>query len=189
MTWRSRTIVHTVDAVEAWLRGSIQLDKPLLIGVDGFDGAGKSHLTRALSNRCGFPYIAVDDDRFRARHFDDGSGVTSYADTTNIAKLREEASSLRRGALPFLVDAVTLGDVLTAVGEKADVRIYVMKLSENFLVADLVWHEQYNIAGFEDGSFPLEPPPLARCILEYHAQSKPHERADLIYAWQPPMNV
>lgn len=184
MRWRERLIVHTVDEVEQWLRQAISLDKGLLVGMDGFDGAGKSHLTRALSERCNVSYIEVDERRFRARHFDDDSNVTSYVETTSIPGLKEDVSRLRAGAVPFVVDAVTLDDVLTAVGEKADVRIYVMKLDENYPDGELFWLGQHHIAAFEEGRS-IEPSPLTRCILEYHVRTKPHEHADLIYARRP----
>lgn len=98
MRWRERLIVHTVDEVEQWLRQAISLDKGLLVGMDGFDGAGKSHLTRALSERCNVSYIEVDERRFRARHFDDDSNVTSYVETTDRVPSRGVADgwSVRR---------------------------------------------------------------------------------------------
>lgn len=144
----------------------IKSDKAIkIIGIDGFCGAGKTHLSNAIQTLIGCPSIDTDDFVLIK---------DSNLDYAEILDLRAIDKALNEDKI--VICGICLKGILNKIGRKADITIYVKKVSENGL-----WHEGLNFEEFEEGTYPvkLNEPDLS--VYKYHSRHRPHENADIIY--------
>jgi hypothetical protein len=173
MTILSRPTVHS-------LLGPIIHRDPSLIGIDGLDGCGKSTLANELAGHIHFDVVSIDD------FLDRNKGT--YVDHIELNRLGEALQG--RNAI---VEGVCLLKVLSLIGLKPDLSIYVQRIRNGIwddedwlgLDRDLDEHlERIRIAATafsEDG----EDVPLADMsteVIRYHHEYRPHDSADLTFS-------
>lgn len=138
-----------------------------LIRIEGFCGAGKSRVARALANMIGAKHI--EGDEF-ANKFDD---PPAYPACIRQAELDAAIGEAIASGAVVVLDAVCLDHVAPFAKWGRGSLVYVKQLSFNNATAPM-WS-----AGFD-----LEDDPPAdevhRSVHLYHVEARPHERADLI---------
>ena len=155
------------------------------IGVDGLDGIGKSTLARAMAKRLGGSVISLDDhlnkkqDRY-VQHI----------------RYKEVSAAIMASVSPTLIEGVCLLAVAERCDFDVDVLVYVRRLSRN----SGIWHDQEwclaerpavelkrkeqelrSIFAEETGYIADEDLGLRGELIDYHAQWKPVQRADLVF--------
>ena len=142
---------------------------PCIIGVDGFPGAGKSHLARALAMHLQVPCIHADD------YVDKRDDVHDYIARIRVSELRRDLLSAIASRHRVLCDAVCAQWVWAAVNIEPRHRIYVKRVS-----VQGVWNDGIDLENFlEDPESESGQPWLERQVLRYHAKESPHLRADI----------
>ncbi|KAA0675731.1 hypothetical protein [Roseomonas genomospecies 6] len=131
--------------------------RPVLIGIDGRPGAGKSSLASWLAWQLGAPAIHLDlflvPDRVPPEwRLDDLSRAVQ-------GRLRGFAREERRGR-PLVVEGILLLDVLEAIGLEPDLLVHVVKEGHD-----------------TDGAA------LGPALADYRHRRAPSERADVTVVW------
>jgi hypothetical protein len=158
-----------------------------LIVLDGFDGAGKSTLAKALSEALGLNHIEVDE-------FLVPDSPVSYVESIRCPDL---AAAI--GVRPCILDGVFARDVLDRLNLTADLHVYVkrMRFQNDFrrwldgefeefqTFAEWKENEDRSIAEYDKliGGTAHDPsqPGLFCDLRDYHFRRPPHERTDLIF--------
>lgn len=163
-----------------------------LIGIDGIDGSGKTTLSKKLSDELGYTHINLDD------YVDRNCG-------TFVEHIRydELLSSIHSTQSPVILEGVCLLAVLEKLQRKADLLIYVRRITDYGSwrdedkcdivgdVDELILKEKETLrtfceamARFEGKNFDANAcdiPPLVEELIRYHHRYAPHRRADIIY--------
>jgi hypothetical protein len=106
--------------VRTRIRGAVGFPnerRPILIGIDGFDGSGKSSLAAWLSWQLEMPAIHLD--LYMVRDTDPVEFRTDHLAAAVYARLRTER--------PLIVEGILLLDVLASVGRLPNFLVYVEK--------------------------------------------------------------
>ncbi len=138
-----------------------------LVAIDGFAGAGKTHLTERLAFATGFSFIDLDE-LLLDREPTTGDNYVSLLDQPRLSILLSSRST------STIMCGICMRDVLQVIAIEADLHVYVKKLATSG-----VWHDGCHLAdSFErqDSSSWLE-----SIEHEYHHRQRPHERADFTY--------
>jgi hypothetical protein len=166
---------------------------PILIGIDGRDGAGKTTLAKALGQCTGAAVVSLDDFVAKNRG--------SYVPHLRTGDLREALSSAGR---PAIVEGVCLLAVLEALSLEPDLLVYVKRIRDDGYwydhdVCDPEEDEETLIERLsrEEAAFaPLaarlsgkpEPEgddpglsPLNEEIVRYHCRYRPSRRARIVF--------
>jgi hypothetical protein len=165
-------------------------DKIHLIGIDGFDGSGKTFLAGRLAKTLSARHINLDDFLN-----DNESGFLNHLRYEELQAAANEALAAGR----VIVEGDCLRAVLGRIGLAADSHVYVKQVS-----ADGSWHradflnladsveetlaiEQESAERFEECRGNIVEPGknlitgLRRDLITYHFHYRPHECADLIF--------
>lgn len=106
---------YVVALERCWLATGFPYRERCLIGIDGFDGAGKSSFAAWLAWQLGTPCLSLDD--FRVRR------------TPPLSWRLDEIERLLSARLdhgrPVVVESVFLLDALSQLGRRPDLLIYV----------------------------------------------------------------
>jgi hypothetical protein len=148
--------------VEVW-RGS---GKPMLIRVEGFDGAGKTGLARLVKERIGGEHVEGDKFAFKPEV------PTPYRECLRRDDLDAAIERAVASGYVVILDAVCLEEVAPSERWGRGFVVYVKRLSFSTQVP--IWHEGLSL---EDEAPTRE---VHRSIHLYHNRAKPHETADLI---------
>lgn len=162
-------ITTTVDAVVQHVR-AVKHDSSCLVGVDGFDGSGKTTLAFELARQMDGIRVGLDSYVEKDRDAD------SYAGLLRLDHLKRDLENLRARFPVVVVDGVCLLEALAAFGAAVDLHIYVKKISPQGL-----WHPSFHLEDFLAGQ-PLDSW-LERSVYGYHGSHTPHDRAAVHYHW------
>lgn len=162
----------TFDELVAFIN-SKNTSRPVLLGIDGFDGSGKTTLAFAVANRLSGVRVGLDD------YVDEDRKADSFVGLLRLEDLARDLSRLLRRFRLVVVDGVCLSQAFAAIGTKPSSVIYVKKISQQGL-----WHDGFHLedylAGTPAGSW------LEQSVYAYHQQYQPHIRAPLCYSWTKP---
>ena len=142
------------------------LDASALVTIEGFCKSGKTCLAKHLSHRLGIR--SVDSDDFVAKQ----SGNSPYVQLLDLARLKENLEQR-----PVLLSGICLRDILSEIGLRSSVSIYVMRMS-----ASDVWHDGMDMEAIYTGTEPMPHEPHASAYL-YHVAHRPHLDSDVTYQW------
>ncbi len=160
------------------------------IGIDGADGAGKSHLARQLSEVLGYPVLDLDDYLFKNQ-----GGFVPFIDYPALVAALKSMPEM-------ILSGVCMREVLANAGSPLDAHIYIKRMRHG------LWSDEHACV-FPDGveatietlsrqtallsrfmdERPDDPsqssersePDLSEELMRYHDQYEPHETADIIY--------
>jgi hypothetical protein len=153
-------------AAEIAARFKLAAPKLGLIRIEGVCGAGKTNIARRLAPVIHGTRISGDD------YADKYDEPRRYADCIRRDELTAALKAALRSCSPVVLEAICL-DELAPIDECGrGLLVYVKQLSFNN--RDPIWHDAIWL---EEGP-PQEEPHRSAHI--YHANARPHERADLI---------
>ncbi len=165
-----------------------------LISIDGFDGVGKSTLTKPLGEELGFQSVNLDDFLEKNQN--------CYFEALRYSELRDSIAEKPR----LIVEGCLVQDVLSRLGVSPDYKIYVVRVRRMWAYPDEDWVDQRDvligdkcaeeiIKGEEDSlkrwveKAPVEYgggddfhglDELQKELIRYHKSVLPHRTADLI---------
>lgn len=167
--------IDSLTALSTELRSRIgRPPKPLLIGIDGAPGTGKTTSAIDLGLLLSIPVVSLDN------HVEPNRG--RYADSIRYEDIRSELSAAMGRAPVVLVEGVCLRLVLERLGHTPNVSIYVKLHNERGRMAKADLCDQAPLTPEEirdadsDGRGRLE-----RDVRAYHASHAPITHADIIY--------
>lgn len=184
MTYERMTIT-SLEELLAQINNLLAKDGRVCIGVDGLDGIGKSTLARVMAKRLGGSVISLDDhlnkkqDRY-VQHI----------------RCNEVNAAIAASASPVLIEGVCLLAVAQRCDVDVDVLVYVRRLSRNSGIwhdqewclaerpaAELKKEEQELRNNFAEETGDIVDPDLGLRgeLIDYHAQWKLVQRADLVF--------
>lgn len=142
----------------------------VLVGIDGFDGTGKTTLAFALAKKLGGIRVGLDSYIEKDREAD------RYVGLLRLEDLQRDLIGLSCCFSHVVVDGVCLSEVLEQIGGAPDYIVYVKKVSPQGL-----WHDGFHLEDYEGG---VEAGGwLERSVYSYHCQWQPHLRATACYSW------
>ena len=148
-----------------------------LLGIDGFCGSGKSRLAESISQTKG--YLEFETDKYVKVK----GGDVYYADRLDLEKLKSELTD-RLGSnkhICCVVHGICLRDILERLGMKADMHIYIKRVSQP-TIDETLWHEGIDLDQLECGEVSLEQwDEPDKSAFRYHLQWHPERTADLLY--------
>lgn len=153
-----------------------------LISVDGMPQSGKSTLAREICVSLGISLIECDNYIAHGQKF--------YPHTLDLDRLRTDLAAIHTAGKPVVVEGIMVSLVLQALSTRSDLTIYVRRRRENGLLAraellddavsvESLLEEENEIcraAGISDSE-----PILARELIAYHKEVRPHANAMIIY--------
>ena len=142
----------------------------VVVGIDGFDGTGKTTLAFALAEKLGGIRIGLDS------YVDKDRDADRYVGLLRLEDLQRDLKRLSDFFSHVVVDGVCLSEVFDELGCAPDYVVYVRKISPQGL-----WHDGLHLEDYEAG----EPAGgwLAHSVYSYHRQYKPHLVATACYSW------
>jgi hypothetical protein len=165
--------------------------KPKRVGIDGLDGAGKSHLSLAIASELNAAVIELDEYVEKNR-----GNYVAFIDYAGLAAKISES-------LSFVIEGVCLLAVIERLGVHLDCLIYVKRMSSSGLWADedecefplgieeairqsrrnteLMLEFEARQEGRPYTSGAADEPGLAEEIMRYHAKYRPHAIADITF--------
>ncbi|MCC6491338.1 MAG: hypothetical protein IT364_27860 [Candidatus Hydrogenedentes bacterium] len=148
-------------------------DRPFrYIGVDGYDGAGKTRLARMIANRIGATVVSLDE------YVEEGRG--GYVPYLRIADIKATMDGETR---PVVLEGVCLLAAAERIGIGIDALVYVKRMSTSGMWTDesecspwepveaYIQQMKKNIRFFAE---------LDEEIVRYHATYKPMDRAQYV---------
>jgi hypothetical protein len=187
MTMTMNTVVTDIDELIA----AVRRRNPKRVGIDGVDGAGKSHLSLTVASELNAPVIELD--KYVEKH---RGGYVAFIDYPTIKSKIAESPS-------FVIEGVCLVDVTTRLCVQLDCLIYVKRMSSRGLWADedecefplgvegairrlkrntdlmLAFEARQTNKQYAPGA--EDEPGLREEILRYHAMYRPHMIADITF--------
>ena len=130
--------------------------KPLLIGIDGVNGSGKSALAAWLSWQLNMPAVHLD------LYLVQGSNPLTWR-TGDLARALDARRSLSR---PVIVDGILLLNALDAINRKPDFLVFVER------------DQRKSTAEKDEYQSPME-----KRLADYFLQREPKTRADHVLCW------
>jgi uridine kinase len=114
-----------------------EIQSAKIIGIDGFDGSGKTYLSHEIGKKLNIPVLNLDDYLIK--------GKESYVEHL---KYKEISEFIEKNKNSFIIEGVCLLDVLKKLHLDLDCLIYIKLLDE-----DGVWRaeEECDIRAFNDG--------------------------------------
>jgi hypothetical protein len=147
---------------------------PLILGVDGNEGAGKSTLASSLSAALTAPVIHVDSYAQPNRG--------KYSDSIRYDDLRADIERQLRGGRAIVVEGVCLRQVLERIALRPQISIYVRLFNARGRWVGAEACDESPVRSSEVGATdPAAPGSIERDVRAYHSQFKPVTRADIIY--------
>lgn len=164
-------VVDQAETVEAIRSAIVNRDqsRTAVIGVDGFMSSGKSTLSRELARQLGAVHLEID------HYADPAREATSYIGKLRVSELAADFTTLSLANASLIIEGVCLRRVLCAIGVRADVFVYVKRLSQAGL-----WHDGLHLEDFASET-PDSDDWLNTDVNSYHLICRPHERADIIF--------
>ena len=150
------------------------------IGVDGTNGAGKSTMASKLSKAIGLTHINLDDFLNKKQ-----GGYLEFLKYDEIKRKISELDS-------YIIDGVCLMKVLGKIQISIDCLIYVKRMRHGIWsdeeecnidgdVEEFIKKEKEVLAMIDKTDVLPESLGLAEEIIHYHAEYKPHEKADIFF--------
>jgi hypothetical protein len=167
MNMKIATVRTFGEAADVVIRVWREASDPKLLRFEGFDGVGKSGLSKLVASRIDAEHVESDKFAFRPET------PTPYPGCLKQAELDAAISAAFASGKPVALDSVCLDEVAPSSSWGRGFVVYIKRLSFNNQNNPL-WHPGFAI---EDEAPEDEP---HRGIVLYHQRSKPHERADLI---------
>jgi len=167
--------------------------KNLLIGIDGFLGAGKTYLADDLVEILGTNCVnTIDiDDEEKNYYLQKKRSIIKY---TNFDKLKNDIINLQRKTSVIFSSACLL-QILKKINISPDIHIYIKKMAKCVGCAPDKWIDEDNCTfegdinkwGKQGLSERLEPVDTEQLettrkeVVRYHQKYKPHEKAEFLY--------
>ena len=145
------------------------VDAPRYIGIEGFMGSGKSSCGESLAGLLGGMLIDPDDYAERDRP------VGEYLAKLDLQRLADDLGGAGK-KFPFVfVTSICLRDIESAISVRMSSRVYVKGIADSGL-----WHAGDSLKEYEEESI-VPDDWIERCVLEYHARTRPHENSDFYF--------
>jgi hypothetical protein len=179
--------LRSQEELYARLNDLLPKDRRVCIGLDGMDGVGKSTLAREMAKRLGGSVISLDDHLVKKQN-----GYILHI------RCNELKAVILASRSPILIEGVCLLAVAHRCALDVDALIYVRRLSHN----SGIWHDQelciaektvdelrqqeremrnaFSTTEKSD-SIADDDMGLHGELIDYHAQWKPMQRADLVF--------
>lgn len=156
------------DALIAWLRDPSLPEGMILL--DGFPGAGKSHLGSKLSQSLGWNWIEFDR---LAGGLQMSPSRPRYSDL-----LTTEAVEAAVRSSDVVLDGVTMLDIADKFSLPVKAHVYVKRLTQHG-----IWQEEDELQPTNPRDLFAPPNALRLCVREYHQRTLPHRKCDALLEW------
>jgi len=149
--------------------------KSKIISIDGWVGAGKTHLVApAIKNAINWDVIDGDKEFLIPN--------VSREYVFNAPKIKSLFSKDEK----IIIDSVLITDIFQIANRQPDLSIYVKRINNSGeWIDEHITHPSSNI----DKLFTYYSSPFQRQLIQYHRLKKPHESPDIIYLNQDPHNA
>ncbi|MGZ5164027.1 MAG: hypothetical protein ACXWIT_26655 [Burkholderiales bacterium] len=148
-----------------------RLSRPVIVGVEGFTGSGKSSLADALAKDLG-AFVAHTDDYVTG---EDES--LPYPDRLDYGRIQSVVAGAIAGSAMVIVEGICLREALRRSGVSAGLLVYVKRLAENGL-----WHDGFHLEDYETEAAIVENREEPhRSDFTYHSAERPHEQANIVF--------
>ncbi|RQM72701.1 hypothetical protein EHZ47_16620 [Aeromonas jandaei] len=138
-----------------------------ILWIDGFNGSGKSSLSKAIAVKIPGECTILHMDDFLVGK----QGV--YFDAIRIDDLSGAIASSPR---PLIIEGVCLSKIREHLGMQHGVSVYVRRISSNGL-----WYEEDECQIASEDMIRVDDNPLAIELRQYHYDYQPFEKADYIF--------
>jgi|GEM_PF-2582180 len=139
---------------------------PVIVGIDGMNGTGKSHLAHCIG--CNFMVPVINIDLFV------GEVTESYKNAVAFEIMRRPIERYKKNKRTFVIEGILLLEILKEINVVPDILIYYKLLNSRREWVD----EDFCCIPEKCGINAL--PPLRRDIARYHSIFKPLGKADCI---------
>lgn len=156
------------DTLATWLCNSNLPDGFILL--DGFPGAGKSHLSSQLAQSLTHRWIELDQVM--------GGLQLSPSRPRYVDLLTEEAINTTEPSSGVILDSVTALDVAEKFALPVKAHIYVKRLTQHGF-----WDDESELLPINTLDQIAPPNALRICLREYHQRVQPHHRCDALLTW------
>lgn len=140
--------------------------EPLIIGIDGICGSGKTTLSRYIITKLNIETVHLDDLLVEKRD--------TFVEALNYDYLQKKIAHRKKA---LIIEGCCLLDVLIKVNISSDILIYCKEISRD----TNIWHYGTNFDEYVRSSQDNHKPGLEKELLEYHKRMRPWERADVIH--------
>jgi hypothetical protein len=162
-------VVTTIDQIASHARAAL-VSSSCLVGIDGFDGTGKTTLAFQLARQLAGIRVGLDS------YIDKETPADDYVGLIRSEHLKRDIFNLVN-LFPFVVvDGVCLLNALESVGVSPNRLVYVKKFSPQGL-----WHDGFHLENYIAGE-PVDSW-LAESVYGYHQAKQPHTKALICYHW------
>lgn len=154
------------------LKGQDLRNKKIIIGIDGFAGAGKTTLAKDLRDSLGINSINVidiDDGEYYPRG---KGGIIEYIDFTKLKK------DITNSQISVCFVSVCLLQIFEKIKIIPDIHIYIKKMAARIGSAPDLWRDENDCTFEADNQWAKT---LKKEDVQYHQRYKPHEKADYCY--------
>ncbi len=143
---------------------------PVLIGVDGNDGVGKTPLAKKLSLLLSVPIVSLDE--FLPEQ---GNGV--FVPSLKVDLIHQRLATRHQ---TFLIDGICLLAAAKRCGFNVDKLIYVKNIS----TYDGHWYDEHELYPDQGPNITADYlTDMKKEIIRYHAEYKPDKKADYEFHW------
>lgn len=156
------------DTLATWLRNSNLPDGFILL--DGFPGAGKSHIGSQLSQSLTRRWIELDQVT--------GGLQLSPSRPRYVDLLAEDAIITTAPASGAILDGGTALDVADKFALPVKAHVYVKRLTQHG-----IWPDEGELLPINPLDRIAPPNALRLCLREYHQRVRPHHRCDALLTW------
>lgn len=157
------------DKLVEELRGIKSVNSNIKIGIDGFNGTGKSNLAYRLGADLVVNTINIDD--FLTPN------LGGFLEHINYGNLRQRCDCFRNR--PLIIEGCCLLNILEIIDIKCEILVYCRDISEG----TRLWHDGdiFINAEYYAGTPSHAPNSLEADLFAYHKKYKPWECANYIY--------
>lgn len=148
-----------------------QLNRPVVVGIEGFSGSGKSSLADALAKKLNALLINTD------KYVSGKDESLSYQNRLNYNLIKSTITNVIVEPSIVIFEGICLRETLRRLGTTANFMVYVKHVAENGL-----WHDGFHLEDYQTDVKIFENcKEPNRSDFIYHLKEHPQEQANIVF--------